>query len=125
MVTANSGAYRKNFTALEEATALFAAHEAGATRTRIRKATGRKPDQVKAALAAGGLSAATREQVAGLDPGEQLSLDELAVLAEFEDDPDAMEHLVHAITYSYPLEHAAERIRQDKAEAAEHERARA
>ncbi len=41
MVTANSAAYRKNFTPLEEATALFAAHEAGATRTRIRKATGR------------------------------------------------------------------------------------
>jgi hypothetical protein len=42
MVTANGAAFRKNFTPLEEATALFAAHEAGATRTRIRKATGRK-----------------------------------------------------------------------------------
>ena len=73
MVTANSGAYRKNFTPLEEATALFAAHEAGATRTRIRKATGRKADQVKTALAAGGLSADTREQISGLDP--QLTLD--------------------------------------------------
>ncbi len=74
MVTANSGAYRKNFTPLEEATALFAAHEAGATRTRIRKATGRKADQVKTALAAGGLSADTREQISGLDP--QLTLDD-------------------------------------------------
>jgi ParB family chromosome partitioning protein len=125
MVTANSQAYRKNFTALEEATALFAAHEAGATRTRIRKATGRKPDQVKAALAAGGLSMSTREQVAGLDRDEQLTLDELAVLAEFEDDPDAMAELMRAIAYNYPLEHAAERLRQDKAEAADHERIRA
>jgi ParB family transcriptional regulator, chromosome partitioning protein len=125
MVTANSGAYRKNFTPLEEATALFAAHEAGATRTRIRKATGRKADQVKTALAAGGLSMSTREQVAGLDRDEQLTLDELAVLAEFEDDPDAMDELMRAITYNYPLEHAAERIRQDRAEAAEHERIRA
>src|SRR5437762_2441409 len=125
MVTANSGAYRKNFTALEEATALFAAHEAGATRTRIRKATGRKPDQVKAALAAGGLSAGTRDQVAGLELDEQLSLDTLALLAEFESDPDAVEELMRAITYNYPLEHAAERIRQDRAEAAEQERVRA
>ncbi|HEX9353629.1 MAG TPA: hypothetical protein VF933_07410 [Streptosporangiaceae bacterium] len=123
MVTANSGAYRKNLTALEEATALFSAHEAGAARTRIRKATGRKPDQVKTALAAGGLSGATREQVTGLD--RQLTLDELALMAEFEDDPDAMQHLVRAITYRYPLEHTAERIRQDRDEAAEHQRIRA
>src|SRR6266516_4213376 len=123
MVTANSGAYRKNFAPLEEATALFAAHEAGATRTRIRKATGRKLPEVKIALAAGRLSATTREQAAGLD--RQLTLDELARLAEFEDDPDAMDQLIRAVTYRRPLEHVAERIRQDKAEAAEHERIRA
>jgi len=123
MVTANSGAYRKNFTSLEEATALFAAHEGGATRTRIRKATGRKADQVKAALAAGGLGTATREQIGELD--RQLTIDELALLAEFEDDPDAMGDLMRAIAYNYPLEHEAERIRQDRAEAADHERIRA
>ncbi len=89
MVTANSGAYRKNFTPLEEATALFAAHEAGATRTRIRKATGRKADQIKTALAAGAISASTRAQAGSLD--RQLTLDELALFAEFEDDPDAVE----------------------------------
>jgi ParB/Sulfiredoxin domain len=120
MVTANSETYRKNFTALQEATALFAAHEAGATRTRIRKATGRKADQVKAALAAGGLNTATREQVGELD--RQLTIDELALLAEFEGDPDAMDDLMRAITYGYPLEHEAERIRQDRAEAADHRR---
>ncbi|MGE5287519.1 MAG: hypothetical protein ACM3ML_10010, partial [Micromonosporaceae bacterium] len=95
--------------------ALFAAHEAGVTRTRIRKATGRKPDQVKTALAAGSLSMSTCEQVAGLDLDEQLTLDELAILAEFEDDPEAMDELMRAITYHYPLVHAAERIRQDRA----------
>lgn len=123
MVTANSAAYRKNFTPLEEATALFAAHEAGATRTRIRKATGRKADQIKAALAAGRITSGTREQVANLD--RQLTLDELALLAEFEDDPDAKEELLRAIMYRYPLEHAAERIRLERAEAAEHQRIRA
>ena len=122
MVTANSGAYRKNFTPLEEATALFAAHEAGATRTRIRKATGRKADQVKTALTAGGLAAGTREQVSGLD--QQLELDELALLAEFENDPEALEQLLIAVANDYPLEHVAERIRQQQAEAAEHQRVR-
>src|SRR6266536_2728297 len=111
MVTANSGAYRKNFTPLEEATALFAAHEAGATKTRIRKATGRKADQVNTALAAGGISAGTRGQVGSLD--RQLTLDELALMAEFEDDPDAVERLMYAVWQRYPLDHVAERIRQD------------
>jgi hypothetical protein len=64
----------------------------------------------------------TREQVAGLDLDEQLTLDELVILAEFEDDPDAMDELMRAITYDYPLEHAAERIRHDRAEAADHQR---
>jgi ParB-like chromosome segregation protein Spo0J len=123
MVTANSATYRKNFTPMEEATALFAAHEAGATRTRIRKATGRKADQVKTALAVGGLSAGTREQVGGLD--RQLALDELALLAEFEGQPDALEQLLRAVASRYPLEHVAERIRQQHAEQAEHERIRA
>ncbi len=123
MVTANSAAYRKNFTPLEEATALFAAHEAGATRTRIRKATGRKADQVKTALAAGGLTGDTREQVGGLN--RQLTLDELALLAEFEISPEALEQLLLAVANGYPLEHVAERIRQQQAEAAEHERVRA
>ncbi|MGE5292796.1 MAG: hypothetical protein ACM3ML_37530, partial [Micromonosporaceae bacterium] len=49
---------------------------------------------------------------------------ELAILAEFEDDPEAMDELMRAITYHYPLVHAAERIRQDRAEAAEHQRIR-
>jgi ParB family chromosome partitioning protein len=123
MVTANSAAYRKNFTPLQEATALFAAHEAGATRTRIRKATGRNPGQVKTALAAGGLTTSTREQVGGLD--RQLTLDELALLAEFENDPDAIEQLLVAVASGYPLEHVAERIRQQRAEKAGHQRVRA
>ncbi|HXL18108.1 MAG TPA: ParB/RepB/Spo0J family partition protein, partial [Streptosporangiaceae bacterium] len=123
MVTANSDAYRKNFTPLEEATALFAAREAGASRTRIRKATGRKADQVKTALAVGALTANTREQLGGLD--RQLTLDELALLAEFESDPDAREQVLVAVANDYPLEHVAERIRQNQAEAAEHERVRA
>ena len=49
MLLANSHGYRANYTVLEETAALFAAHEAGASRTRIRKATGRTAAQVKTA----------------------------------------------------------------------------
>ena len=82
MLLANSDAYRTNYTVLEEAAALFAAHEAGASRTRLRKATGRTPAQVKAALAAGGLPAETKARAAELN--HEVTLDDLALLAEFE-----------------------------------------
>jgi hypothetical protein len=52
-------------------------------------------------------------------------MDELAVLAEFESQPDAVEQLLLAVANDYPLEHVAERIRLEQAEAAEHERVRA
>ena len=68
MLLANSDGYRANYTVLEEAAALFAAHEAGASRTRLRKATGRTPAQVKAALAAGGLSAEHQGQGRRAEP---------------------------------------------------------
>jgi ParB family chromosome partitioning protein len=122
MVVANSGGYRRNFTPAEEVAALFAAHEAGATRTRIRRATGRKADEVKTALRAGRISAGTREQMAGA--AGQLSLDDLALVAEFDGDTDAVAKILEALRHGYTAEYVAERIRQDRAEAAEHERLR-
>jgi ParB family transcriptional regulator, chromosome partitioning protein len=119
MALANGSPYRANFTAAEEAAALFAAHEAGASRTQIRKATGRKAADVKAALAAGGISAQTREAAGELT--RQLSLDQLALLAEFDGDPGAVERILMSLRLGYGAEHAAERIRQERAEAAEHD----
>jgi ParB family chromosome partitioning protein len=119
MAVANSDSLRRNLTALEEADALFAASEAGATRARIRKATGRSVAEVKAALQAGRLSSPTRALAAELP--RQPSLDELALLAEFDGDPDATGSLLGAIGYGYSLEHVAERIRQERAEAAQHD----
>jgi ParB family chromosome partitioning protein len=119
MLLANSDSYRANYTTLEEAAALFAAHEAGATRTRLRKATGRTAAQVKTALTAGSLSDSTKEAAAGL--GRPVSLDDLAVLAEFDGDQQATDRLLRALDQRYPVEHVAERIRQERAEAAEHE----
>jgi ParB family transcriptional regulator, chromosome partitioning protein len=123
MVLANSGAQRRNFTPIEEAAALFAAHQAGATRTRIRKATGRKAEEVKTALHAGGMSSDTRAAAGEL--AAQLSLDQLALLAEFDGDAEAIEKITNALRHGYTADYVAERIRQDRAEAAEHDRLRA
>jgi ParB family chromosome partitioning protein len=120
MLLANSDGYRTNYTVAEEATALFAAHEAGASRTRLRKATGRTAAQVKTGLAAGGLSADTKARATGLC--RELTLDDLALLAEFDGDEPATDRLLAAIDYGDSVEHTAERIRQDRAEAAEHAR---
>ena len=54
MAIANSGTLRRNLTPQQEADALFAASEAGASRIRIRKATGHSAADVKTALRAGG-----------------------------------------------------------------------
>lgn len=120
MLLANSGAYRRNFAAVEEAAALFAAHQAGATRTRLRKATGRKAEDIKTALKAGQLSPQARETAGEL--ARQLDLEELALLAEFDGDPAAISQLLDARERGYGMEYTAERIRRDRAEAAEHER---
>ena len=106
----------------EEADALFAAREAGATKTRIRKATGLKPQQVNAALGAAALSGDTRAAVA--DAGYDMTLEDLAILAEFQDDPEALAGLLDAASYSDSLEHQAQRLRVEREERAAHERLR-
>ena len=87
MITTNR--HRNPLTVLEEADALFAAKQAGATRTRLRKTTGLAPAAVNDALAAARLTVETRDQAE--QAGEQLTLDQYAVLAEFQDDPEAVE----------------------------------
>jgi ParB family transcriptional regulator, chromosome partitioning protein len=119
MVLANSDGHRRNFAPVEEAAALFAAHEAGASRTRIRKSTGRKAEDIKTALAAGKMSAETR--AAAGDLAAQLTLDELALLAEFDGDAEAVATVLEALRRGLTAEYVAERIRQDRAEAAQHE----
>jgi ParB family chromosome partitioning protein len=117
-----TNAHRNPLTVLEEADALFAAKQAGATRTRLRKSTGKNPAAVSAALAAARLTVETRDQAG--QAGEQLSLDQYAILAEFQDDPAAVERLLTVARWG-SMEHEAERIRQQRAEQAEHQRLRA
>ncbi len=118
----NAHRHRKPLRPEEEAGALFAAHEAGATRTQIRKATGLKAPHVKAALAAATLSDGTR--AAAARAGRDLSLEDLAILAEFQDDPGAVQHLLDAAACSDSLEHSAQRLRLERDEKAAHQRLR-
>ncbi|MEV6925514.1 ParB N-terminal domain-containing protein [Dactylosporangium sp. NPDC051485] len=102
---------RDGLTAIEEAQALFRAAEAGASRTKISKSLGLKPDVVRKSIAAGGLSDHARQVVAET-PQYEWGLDELAVLAEFDGDPDAVARIAaHArrrnFEYGVNLERAA------------------
>ena len=112
--------HRKGLTALEEADALFGASTNGATRTRIRKATGLDREQVGAALGAAKMSGTARETAQAL--GYAITLDQLALLAEFDGDEEAVGRLTTAFCDGRSGEHEAERIRQERAELAEHER---
>jgi ParB family transcriptional regulator, chromosome partitioning protein len=112
--------HRNPLAPLEEADALFAAREAGATKARIRKATGLKPPAVTAALAAATLSGDTRANVEALP--RELTLEDLAILAEFEGDPDAIGQLLNTARWHGTLDHHAERLRQEREEKAEHAR---
>jgi len=120
MLLANSDAYRRNFVPAEEAAALFAAHEAGASRTRLRKATGRKAEEIKTALKVAQISPETRSAAGDLT--RQLDLEQLALLAEFDGDAGAVSRILDALHRGYNVEYEAERIRQDRAETAEHNR---
>lgn len=120
----NAHRHRKGFTRLEEADALFSASTAGATRTRIRKSTGLKAGQVKAALSAATLTEDTRASAGelGRERGDELTLEDLAILAEFQDEPEALNRLMNSAAYHDSLEHEAERLRQEHADRAQHER---
>jgi ParB family chromosome partitioning protein len=119
--------HHEPLTQLEQADALFAASEAGANKTRIRKATGLKAPQVKTALTAATLTTETRADVDELvaERGDQMSLEDLAILAEFQDDPDALGQLMNAAEYHDSLEHQAERLRLERADRAAHDKLRA
>jgi ParB family transcriptional regulator, chromosome partitioning protein len=119
MITTNR--HRNPLTVLEEADALFAAKQAGATRTRLRKTTGMGPAAVSEALTAARLTVETRDQAG--QAGEQLTLDQYAVLAEFQDDPKAVERLLTVARWG-SMDHEAERIRQQRAELADHDQLR-
>ena len=113
---------REQLRPIEEADALFAAHQAGASRTRIRKAAGLSAAEVSAALAAAKLDQQVRDSVAAVP--RELTLDQLALIAEFGDDPDAVARLTRTAAWGR-VEHEAELLRAERADRAEQERLRA
>ncbi|MEU7942440.1 hypothetical protein [Microbispora bryophytorum] len=123
MVVENDDDYRRGLTAFEQAQALFAAHEAGASRTRIRKLTGRTREEVAGAITAGRLSATTRQ--AAQQMNHDWTLEDLALLAEFDGDEDALAEIHQRVGWGHKVRYAVEYIRTERAEAAERARVRA
>lgn len=95
----NTNQRHLHLTPIEEADALFAASQAGASKTRIRKATGLGKDHVSAALAAGRLSDETRLKT---EACYGLNLEQYALLLEFEDDPTTVDRLLEAFNRASP-----------------------
>lgn len=108
---------RESFTTLEEADALALADESGMELAEIARLAGRTQNDVKKALhAAKTIGARTRRTLAQDDPENyDWTLDELGVLAEFDDDQDAVERLKQAHAKGF-LEHQASRERIDREE---------
>ena len=114
--------HRNPLKPIEEADALFAAREAGATKARIRKSTGLKAPQVDAALTAARLSGDMRATVEALP--YEMTLEDLAIFAEFDGDTEAIARLTDTARWGGTLDHQAELLRQERADKAEHERLR-
>jgi ParB family transcriptional regulator, chromosome partitioning protein len=108
--------HRKGLSTLEEADALFGASANGASKRRIRKATGLSPDEVASALKAGGMSGLARETAAAF--GQSITLDQAALFAEFADDDTAVTRIMNDICNGRTGQHVAERIRQERADEA-------
>lgn len=101
--------FRKGLSVQEEAQALFEASKL-MTRTEIRKATGLSASEVKAGVRAGGLGTRARELAAELD--YEWTLEELALLRPFEDDPEAME-TIRRSRYS-PIKYTVQRLLDER-----------
>jgi ParB family chromosome partitioning protein len=108
--------FRTDLTVHEEAAALFNAAEAGMTRTQIRKVTGFQAGEVRAGIKAGGLSPKTRELAR--EAGYEWNLEELALLAPFEDDADAMDRILSHVGYGQSVQYIVQRITDEREAAA-------
>jgi ParB family transcriptional regulator, chromosome partitioning protein len=84
--------HRKGLSTLEEADALFGASANGASKRRIRKATGLSSDEVASALKAGAMSGLARETAAAF--GQSITLDQAALFAEFQDGDTAVNQIM-------------------------------
>jgi ParB family chromosome partitioning protein len=107
-----SSRFRRDLTVHEEAAALFGASEAGMSKAAIRRATGLNATEVRAGITAGGLSAKTRE-LAGAR-SYAWTLEDLALLAPFEDEPEVMNRILQAVEYGQPLAYVVQKAEDER-----------
>ena len=107
--------HRQGLSSQEVAAGLFKATEHGMTRTAIRKATGMSAEEVRNGVRAGGLSETAKKVAAEMD--YEWTLEELALLRPFEDDPEALEVIRRAAAnrYGSPLKYTIQRLLDDRA----------
>ncbi|MFD9950621.1 ParB/RepB/Spo0J family partition protein [Nonomuraea sp. NPDC059023] len=121
-VVENDEEFRRGLDVFERADALFAAYGSGATKAEIRRRTGRSRDEIAAALKTGRLSAETRAFAQRMDYA--WTLDELALLAEFEGDEAALTRIKNvAGQWGRYVRYAVELVRRERADKLAHEAA--
>jgi ParB family chromosome partitioning protein len=86
----------------------------GVSAAQIAKRTAIKRSTVNAAL-----TVVSNESTRARMDANNLTLDHAAIFAEFENNEQAVEKLTNALRFNRPLEHAAQQLRDDAAEAAE------
>ncbi|SPL88421.1 Chromosome (plasmid) partitioning protein ParB [[Actinomadura] parvosata subsp. kistnae] len=112
----NDGDFRVSLSAFEQAQALFQAHQAGASRTELRQRTGRTRQQITAGIKAGKISEQTRRAAQAMD--HAWTLDDVALLAEFDGDERALAKIQQRIDWGHPVAYAVESVRDELAEQA-------
>lgn len=115
LVAVITSRHKKPLTALETASALFNAAEAGASKTRLSKAYGKKHGGVEQALKVGKLPQATRSAAAACT--YEWDITELAALDEFAGDAEVTERLMRAAEENQ----FAVQVERERIERAEHE----
>ncbi|PZG19925.1 hypothetical protein C1J01_10820 [Nonomuraea aridisoli] len=123
-VVENDEDFRRPLTVFEKNRALTLAFDAGATRTEIRKRTGRSRKEIADALAAGKLSDDTRAVAQSMDYA--WTTEELAMLAEFEGDAAALARIERMVRqWGHDASYAIEVVRREREEAAAQAKAHA
>jgi ParB family chromosome partitioning protein len=107
-----SSRFRRDLSVPEKAAALFSASQAGMSKAEIRRATGLKAAEIRAGITAGGLSAETRKLI---ESGcYEWTLEDLALIAPFEGDPNTMNRIVEALGYGQPLNYIVQKLHDER-----------
>lgn len=103
--------HRADLTATERAAAYEQLALVGLSAKEIAHKTGRSVDEIKA----GAVVAASKGALAELAADAELTLEDAAIMAEFEDDSDALGRLRQAREWGNSLAHEAQRLRDERA----------